>query len=92
MPTRKHSPEVKRLLRDISFENRTAAILQEPNPHPLRIARVKAKVTQAELGKLAYLSRRAVGEAERGKRKPNSNSRKRIALALNLKESELWPS
>jgi len=58
---------------------------------PMRLARLRAGLTQRELGRHAYLSESMISMIERGVRKPPMRSAIHIANALGVPLSYLWP-
>lgn len=61
---------------------------------PLRLARLKKNLTQAELAALAQVDQRLISSIERGLRpSPRSKAPQRLAdtLGVTVAELELWP-
>lgn len=86
------NPKRRQVARDRAWAEWAAPVLQNPSAFPpLRVARVEAGMTQGELAIAASLSRGLVGEIERG-RKGHKHSRERIAGALNIDQSEVFPN
>jgi transcriptional regulator with XRE-family HTH domain len=84
------SADYRRKQRDRAFAEWSGDVLTHPQRyHRLRVARVRAGYTQVELGEIACLCAGFIGEVERG-RKVSKNSRRRLARALKMKESDLF--
>lgn len=84
------SADYRRKQRDKAFEQWANDVRANPERyHRLRVARVRAELTQPELGEIACLCAGFIGEVERG-RKVSKNSRRRLARALKMKEGDLF--
>lgn len=65
---------------------------QERVPNNLRQLRQERLLTQDDLAALiGAKSHRCIGNLERGTRRGRWRTRKRIALALDVPESAIWP-
>lgn len=84
------SADYRRKQRDRAFAEWSGDVLAHPERyHPLKVARTRAGLSQVELGEAACLSPGFIGEIERG-RKTRKNTRRRLARALRMKESDLF--
>ena len=59
--------------------------------HPVRVERLKQRLTQPQLADRAGLARETVCRIETGRRKPQRATTKVLALALGVTPAELLP-
>lgn len=86
-----NSTAARRRARDIAFQLHAKPVLAHPERwHPLRVARVSAGLTQAELGLIAHLTPTRISEIERGAVAIASTTKAALADALELEESDLF--
>jgi DNA-binding XRE family transcriptional regulator len=86
------STEYRRKQRDKAFTQWADIVLANPELyHKLKVARTRAGLTQVELGDIACLTSQFIGAIERGC-KTSKNTRRRLARALKMKESDLFAS
>jgi len=71
-------------------QQRQAAVLGNPNAHPLAKARARRDLSQAELEAISGVGSQVVTAIENGRRNPSRTTRARLARALTINEQELF--
>jgi DNA-binding XRE family transcriptional regulator len=84
------SDDFKRRQSERAFAEHAAPVLAHPERYaPLKVARVRAGLTQAQLAEAAHVSVWPIASLESGGYS-HMNQKLSIANALKLKASELW--
>jgi DNA-binding XRE family transcriptional regulator len=83
-------PAMRRKLRAAELAKFRAKVERDPGAHPLRVARVRANLTVAELAQLADLSAGTLGGIERGYSPGTRSTQRRLGRVLGVPTSEIF--
>jgi DNA-binding XRE family transcriptional regulator len=85
------TPEQRTALAAKAAAKRAAAVLANPDAHPLAKARARRGLTQQDLEALSGVGGQVVTAIENGRRNPSRTTRARLSLALAIDPKELFP-